>query len=235
MKAFESFKSWTVVTGVLLSRQSVATVEQATARHLRLHGLTVNEFLMLAVLADKADATTRCTDLADALGLTTGGITRLTQRAAVRGYVGRKGNNDDRRSSLVWMTEFGRQRLDAATPKFTELVVAHLDQDHDERMKTLTELVAANAPCSKCEQGRIPLGVLIPVAGIGAFLWGWFHSASAPNGATLLAILFAAAALAVLTLSIRWCRRREEIAAANTKSVSDRLIQDTSGDHIWDA
>lgn len=235
MKAFESWQCWNVITGVRQARQSAATVEHVTARHLRLHGLTINEFVMLAVLADRTDATTRCTDLADAIGMTTGGITRLTQRAALRGYVGRKTNDADRRSSLVWMTDFGRQRLDAATLGFTELVVANLNQDHDERLVALGKLVETTTSRANTEHGRVPLGVVIPVGGLGAAAWGWFHSSSAPNGATVFAVLFIAVTIAIVSVFVRWYRRREELEAAYTKDISDRLVQDTSGDHVWDA
>lgn len=229
------YGSWNIITGVRLARQSVSTVEHVTARHLRAHGLTINEFLLLAVLSDKSGASTRCTDLADALGMTTGGITRLTQRADKRLLVGRKSNEADRRSSLVWMTPFGRQRLDAATPGFTELVATNLDNDHDDRIKALGELVAAGPPCGKCEQGRVPLGVVIPVAGVGAMAWGWFHSSSSPNGATVLAVLIIAVAVGIVWGFGRRWRRTDREAAAYTKDIETRLVSDTSGDHIWDA
>lgn len=229
------YGSWNIITGVRMARQSVSTVEHVTARQLRSHGLSINEFLLLAVLSDKPDASTRCTDLADALGMTTGGITRLTQRAARRLLVGRKTNAADRRSSLVWMTPFGRQRLAAATPGFTELVAANLDKDHDDRIIALGELVASTKACGKCEQGRVPLGVLFPVAGLGAAVWGWTHSSSSPNGATLLAVLVIAVTVAIVWGFFHRWRRTDQAAAAYTKDVEKRLVSDTSGDHIWDA
>lgn len=229
------YGSWNIITGVRLARQSVSTVEHVTARHLRAHGLTMTEFLLLAVLSDHSGASARCTDLANSLGMTTGGITRLTQRAAKRLLVGRKTNEADRRSSLVWMTPYGRERLDAATPGFTELVVANLDKDHDDRIIALGELVATTKASGKCEQGRVPLGVLFPVAGLGAAVWGWTHSSSSPNGATLLAVLVIAVTVAIVWGFFHRWRRTDQAAAAYTKAVEKRLVPDTSGDHIWDA
>jgi hypothetical protein len=65
-------------------------------------------------------------------------------------------------------------------------------------------------------------GVLVLVTLVGAFLWGWTHSAAAPNGATLLAVLILATAIAVPTAVIGACRRADRAAAAYTARVEGR-------------
>lgn len=114
--------SWSVVTGAIRLQQAAVALEQTAAEHLRSHRLKLSQFLLLAVLADAPDATARSTDIANRLGLTTGGATRLVARCTQRGYVTRKPNQDDKRSVLVTMTTYGRQRLDEATPGFADLV-----------------------------------------------------------------------------------------------------------------
>lgn len=114
--------SWTAVTGAIRLQQAAGALEQAAAAHLRSHRLKLNQFLMLAVLADAPDVTAHSTDIAAKLGLTTGGVTRLVARSVQRGYVFRKPNPTDRRSVLITMTAYGRQRLDEATPGFVDLV-----------------------------------------------------------------------------------------------------------------
>lgn len=114
--------SWSAVTGAIRLQQAAAALEQAAAGHLREHRLKLSQFLLLAVLADAPAATARSTDIAARLGVTTGGATRLVDRAAQRSYVFRKPNPADKRSVLVTLTTYGRQRLDEATPGFVDLV-----------------------------------------------------------------------------------------------------------------
>jgi MarR family 2-MHQ and catechol resistance regulon transcriptional repressor len=115
--------SWSAVTGAIRLQQAASALEHAAAGHLRGHRLKLSQFLMLAVLADAPDATARTTDIATRLGVTTGGVTRLVDRAVRRGYVHRKPNPADKRGVLVTLTSYGRQRLEAATPGFVDLVV----------------------------------------------------------------------------------------------------------------
>lgn len=85
------------------------------------------------------------------------------------------------------------------------------------------------------ERGGIHIGVAFIVVLVVGGVWGWTHSSSAPNGATLLALLVLAVAVAVPALVIRASRRADRIAAARTAKVQERVQQDTTGDHIWDA
>ena len=114
--------AWSTVTGAIRLQQAAAALEQTAGGHLRRHRLKLSQFLLLAALADAQDATARSTDIAARLGLTTGGVTRLVARSEQRSYVFRKPNPDDKRSVLVSMTAYGRQRLDEATPGFVDLV-----------------------------------------------------------------------------------------------------------------
>lgn len=113
--------SWSTVTGAIRLQQAAGALELAAASHLRTHRLKLSQFLLLAVLADAPDATARSTDIATKLGVTTGGVTRLVARAVQRSYVIRKPNPDDKRSVLISMTTYGRQRLEEATPGFVDL------------------------------------------------------------------------------------------------------------------
>jgi hypothetical protein len=87
---------------------------------------------------------------------------------------------------------------------------------------------------ARTEAGGVRYGVLLIVACLGLFGWGWTHSSSAPNGATLLAIVVLALAIAVPTLVIKAARRADRAAAALTTKREGRLQQNTTGDHILD-
>lgn len=114
--------AWSAVRETLKHRSAVRAVDDATARHLRECGLRISEYLLLAVVADELNATARPADLTTKLGMTSGGITKLVDRCVARGFVRRKPSDTDARSCLVWMTLYGQQRLEAATPRFGELV-----------------------------------------------------------------------------------------------------------------
>lgn len=92
---------------------------------------------------------------------------------------------------------------------------------------------------SRGEAGGVRLGLLLIVTCLVGFAWGWTHSSMSPNGATVLAVLILAS-----TIGIFWAfghfyrradRRADRRAAAYTARVEQRLRQDTTGDHIWDA
>lgn len=87
----------------------------------------------------------------------------------------------------------------------------------------------------RSEAGGVALGVLLIVVLLAAGAWGWFHSSSAPNGATLLGILIVAAAVLIIGTFGHAYRRSERHGRANTKRMESGMQQDTSGDHIWDA
>jgi hypothetical protein len=89
------------------------------------------------------------------------------------------------------------------------------------------------------EHGSVSLRALTyPVVGIGLFLWGWTHSSSWPNGATLFALLILAALVGLVLIvaaTIRgyWVLERQD--EGNTEDALDRTHADHTGLHIWDA
>lgn len=105
--------------------------------------------------------------------------------------------------------------------------------EHDDAL--LDTFLDRKKAIARTQVGGIRLHVLIPVFGLAASAWGWFHSSSSPNGATVLAVLVIAATVGIVWGFGRRWRRAEREAAAYTKDVADRLVQDTSGDHLWDA
>lgn len=60
----------------------------------------------------------RVYDIAEALSLTTGGVSKLVDAIESSGYVARRPNPEDRRSSLIELTPAGRKVLSKATRTF---------------------------------------------------------------------------------------------------------------------
>lgn len=94
---------------------------------------------------------------------------------------------------------------------------------------------SSGPPPVPTETGGIRLALTFIVTLAGLSLWGWTHSSSAPNGATLLALAVLGIAVLVVTVFIRWWRELDRRSATYTASVEPRVEQDTTGDHIWDA
>jgi hypothetical protein len=111
--------------------------------------------------------------------------------------------------------------------------VPAVDEDADEVL--LDTFLDRKRYYGRDQRGGVGLGVLLIVVLVGGGAWGWTHSSSAPNGATLLGILLLAIAIAVPTVFIRWWRNLDRACAAYTAEVEGRVQQDTTGDHIWDA
>jgi DNA-binding MarR family transcriptional regulator len=91
----------------------------------------------------------RVYDIANELGITTGGTSKLVDRIEANGYCRRLPNPDDRRSSLLELTEAGRRLLAKAGAAFDEELQLRLGSALPERTlrqfaSTLTRLRAAS-------------------------------------------------------------------------------------------
>jgi MarR family transcriptional regulator, organic hydroperoxide resistance regulator len=91
----------------------------------------------------------RVYDITNELGITTGGTSKLVDRIEASGYCRRLPNPDDRRSSLLELTEAGRRVLAKAGAAFDEELQLRLGSALPERTlrqfaSTLTRLRAAS-------------------------------------------------------------------------------------------
>lgn len=78
----------------------------------RLGGLGFNEFLIMLYLDQAADGKMRRIDLAEKVGLTASGITRILLPMEKVGYIKRETNEHDARSSFVLLAPGGKEKLD---------------------------------------------------------------------------------------------------------------------------
>ncbi len=84
--------------------------------------LPLAEFDVLFQLASAEGSRLRMNELADRIVLSRAGITRLVDRLAADGLVGRVRCESDARGCYAVLTEHGMARLDAATPGHIESV-----------------------------------------------------------------------------------------------------------------
>jgi MarR family transcriptional regulator, organic hydroperoxide resistance regulator len=80
--------------------------------------LTLGRFETLQLIARRTNC--RVNDIADALVVTVGGISKVVDRLEESGLCRRRANPDDRRSSIIELTPAGRTTLALATVVFDE-------------------------------------------------------------------------------------------------------------------
>jgi DNA-binding MarR family transcriptional regulator len=85
----------------------------------------------------------RVYDIANELGITTGGMSKLVDRIEASGYCRRQPNPDDRRSSLLELTPAGRHLIAEATVAFDDELQRRLGVAVPER--TLRQFAATLA------------------------------------------------------------------------------------------
>lgn len=81
---------------------------------LSIHGLSLNDFTILRILADAPAGQLRRVDIAERLGVTPSGATRLLAPLEARGLVLRLRHPSDARASLSELTDDGRQLVEDA-------------------------------------------------------------------------------------------------------------------------
>ena len=80
------------------------------------HDLPLHKFEPMQIIASTPDC--RVYDIAGALSLTTGGVSKLVDSIEASGYCKRRPNPGDRRSSIIELTPAGRKVLARATKTF---------------------------------------------------------------------------------------------------------------------
>lgn len=84
------------------------------------HGASVGQVQLLGIIARTKDA--RVEDIVREVDIRTGTASKAVDRLEAAGWVRRAPNPNDRRSSLLTLTDSGTALLKAATPTFEEAV-----------------------------------------------------------------------------------------------------------------
>ena len=94
------------------------TVQVLTAKRfdskLSSHGISLNDFMILYHVGEAPDEKLRRTDLAEKIGLTASGITRMLSPLEKLGLVRREANSRDARVSYVKLAPAGKRILNEA-------------------------------------------------------------------------------------------------------------------------
>ncbi len=95
------------------------------------HGLPLAFFWPLYVVGCSGDEGLRVGEIAEALGLTVGGASKVVDRIERAGFLRREPDPADRRASRVVITDTGRNILDAASQTYESEMADILDAAFD--------------------------------------------------------------------------------------------------------
>jgi DNA-binding MarR family transcriptional regulator len=125
-----------------LLRGQAATRRTLDAELQREHGLTVVGFEALLLLSQAREQALRRVDLAEGLGLTPSGVTRLLDGLERDGLVAKRTCELDARVTYAVLTEAGRERLERASCSHVGSVRALFEERFTpDELETLAELL----------------------------------------------------------------------------------------------
>lgn len=124
---------------------NMAKVQSVVARRfdaLSVHGIGFSDFMILYLLSTAPEHKMRRIDLADKIGLTASGVTRLLAPIEKIGLVGREANQRDARVSYVVITANGKKIFEEA--KVTAEIIAKeiLPAKKRKSLRIMLELLA---------------------------------------------------------------------------------------------
>jgi DNA-binding MarR family transcriptional regulator len=110
---------------ILISTMKVQSIIARRFDRLSVHGLGFSDFIILNVLTNAPEEKMRRIDLAEKIGLTASGVTRLLLPMEKTGFVNRESNQRDARVSYVVITAAGKKIFEEAK-QTAELVAKEL-------------------------------------------------------------------------------------------------------------
>ena len=127
---------------VNLLRAHAVTTRQFNAELLADHGLTINDFDVLAQLARAPEKALKRVDLSERVLLTPSGITRLLEGLERAGYVERATCDSDARVTYAQLTDGGEEKLRQAAKSHVAGIRAFFRERYSsEELETLAGLL----------------------------------------------------------------------------------------------
>ncbi|MDR6465710.1 MarR family transcriptional regulator [Chryseobacterium sediminis] len=108
---------------------------------LSVHGLGFNDFVILYILNSSSGSRMRRIDLAEKIGLTASGVTRLLNPLEKIGLVTRETNERDARVSYVVITPSGKKIFEEAKLSAEHLTKDIIPSKKGKSLKTVTEFL----------------------------------------------------------------------------------------------
>lgn len=127
---------------ILINLAKVQAVISRRFDRLNMHGIGFSDFVILYLLQQSAGGKMRRIDLADRIGLTASGITRMLLPMEKIGLVSREANERDARVSYVVLTHAGRQLFEDAKLTAEAIAAEIIPKEREKKFNTLTDLLA---------------------------------------------------------------------------------------------
>lgn len=108
---------------------------------LSVHGLGFNDFVILYVLYSSSESKMRRIDLAEKIGLTASGVTRLLNPLEKIGLVSRESNERDARVSYVVITPNGKKIFEEAKLSAENITKEILSSKKGKSLRMINELL----------------------------------------------------------------------------------------------
>lgn len=132
------FEAW-----VTMLRASVLLLQRLDDELQQAHGLSLNDYEVLAHLSEAPDGALRMTDLASRTLVSKSRLTHAVDRLESAGLVDRRRCESDRRGFFAVLTDRGRQTLDQAAHTHVAGVRRHLiDQCDPAELAQLTRFLS---------------------------------------------------------------------------------------------
>ena len=123
-------------------RAHSAVTRQFNAELLATHGLTINDYDVLAQLARAPEQSLKRVDLSERVLLTPSGITRLLKGLETAGYVSNRPCAEDARVTYAVLTPEGQEKLDEARKTHVASVRALFSERFEkDELETLASLL----------------------------------------------------------------------------------------------
>ena len=105
------------------------------------NGIGFNEFLILLNLSQSEDQKMRRIDLADKIGITASGITRMLLTMEKIGLIKNGENDGDARVRFVYLSSGGKEKLEDALDRFEMLAEDIISDDKVSSLKSFSDLL----------------------------------------------------------------------------------------------
>jgi DNA-binding MarR family transcriptional regulator len=123
---------------------NIAKFQTELSRRLdsRLNGLGFNEFIILYHLSQSDNERMRRIDLADKVGLTASGVTRLLLPMEKIGLISKEANEHDARVSYVVLAHGGKVKLSEGLERIELFAEELIPEDNSDKVKELSALIS---------------------------------------------------------------------------------------------
>tara|TARA_A100001391_G_scaffold151462_3_gene109116 strand:+ start:30606 stop:31028 length:423 start_codon:yes stop_codon:yes gene_type:complete len=116
-------------------------IQKRIGAALSVHGIGLSDYLVLNQLYGATNQKMRRSDLAEQVGLSPSGVTRLLNPMEKVGLVAKEENPRDARVSLVALTEAGKKIFEEARSSFELASVSLFEPLGNKRFRTFSELL----------------------------------------------------------------------------------------------